>query len=209
MVGVLFAALCWAVWQLSPHNVSMLAFEKEAIVHGEWWRLWTSHVTHFTYSQLVVNSTVMVVMGLLAGRFAKNWQIILSFLVAMPIMTGLLLVTTPYLQFYRGASGISAMMWMIAVWFMIVESKRFSLGYWLGLFFLLLFIAKFGMEGLALLSPSSRHASGLNISWLVQFYGTLAGLAFFNALHQVHVTKTGNNPQYRGPHANKPKRLRG
>jgi len=93
----------------------------------------------------------------------------------MPIMTGLLLVSSPQLLFYHGATGIAAMMWMLAAWFLICESKRFSLGFWLGLFSLLLFAAK-------------------------------AGLAFFNGLHQLHLTKTGDNPQYRGPYTNKPNR---
>jgi len=184
----------------------MLAFEQEAIMQGEWWRLWTAHFTHFKHSQLVINSAVIAVMGIIAGRFAKTWQIALVFLIAMPIMTGLLLVTTPHLLFYRGATGIAAMMWMLATWFLIGESRRFSLGFWLGLFFLLLFAAKAGLEGLMLLSPSYRHFTGLGIAWLVQFYGMLAGLAFFNGLHQLHLTKTGDNPQYRGPYANKPNR---
>jgi len=184
----------------------MLAFEKEAIVQGEWWRLWTAHFTHFKYSQLVMNSAVMAVMGLIAGRFTKIWLLLLFFIIAMPVMTGLLLVTTPHLLFYRGAVGITAMMWMIATWFLIVESKPFSLGYWLGVVFLLLFIAKAGMEGLVLLSPSYRHFSGLNIAWLVQLFGALAGLAFFNGLHQMHITKSGENPQYRGPYATMPHR---
>jgi len=206
MLGILFAALCWSIWYLEPHNISMLAFDKDAIMHGEWWRLWTAHFTHFKYSQLVMNSAVMAVMGLIAGRFAKLWQIALSFLIAMPIITGLLLVTTPHLLLYRGSSGIAAMMWMLATWFLIVESKRFSLGYWLGLLFLLLFAAKAIMEGLMLFSPAYRHFSGLSIAWLVQIYGTLTGLAFFNGLHQIHVTTTGDNPQYRGPYAKKPNR---
>ena len=144
-------------------------------MQGEWWRLWTAHFTHFKYSQLVINSAVMAVMGIIAGRFAKTWQIARVFLIAMPIMTGLLLATSPQLLFYRGATGIAAMMWMLATWFLIGESKRFSLGFWLGSFLLLLFAAK-------------------------------AGVACFNGLHQLHLTKTGDNPQYRGPYANKPNR---
>ncbi|MFQ5518553.1 MAG: hypothetical protein ACE5E3_00990 [Mariprofundus sp.] len=206
MVGILFAALCWGIWQLSPHNVAMLAFEKDAILAGEWWRLWTAHFTHFKYSQLLINTIVIALLGLIAGHFAKIWQFALILLIAMPVMTGLLLLTTPNLLFFRGAVGVAAMVWMIATWFLIVESKRFSLGYWLGLVFLLLFIGKVGMEGLALLSPSASRFAGLQIAWLVQLYGTLVGLAFFNALHQMHVTNAGDNPQYRGPYGNKPNR---
>jgi len=175
-------------------------------MHGEWWRLWTAHFTHFKHSQLLINGSIMAVMGMIAGRFAKIWQLLLCFIIAMPIITGLLLLTSPHLLFYRGACGITAMMWMIATWFLIVESKPFSLGCWLGIVFLLLFIAKAGLEGLLLLSPSAHHSSSLNITWLIQFFGAMVGLAFFNGLHQLHVTKSGANPQYRGPYKTMPPR---
>jgi len=57
-----------------------------------------------------------------------------------------------------------------------------------------------------LLAPAYSHFSGLKITWLVQFFGTLAGLAFFNGLHQMHITGTGDSPQYRGPYDKKPAR---
>jgi len=207
MTGILFAILFWAAWHLSPHNISMLAYEKEAIIGGEWWRLWSAHLTHFTHTQVMINSIIIAISGIIAERFAHPLQIALCCLIAMPVMTGLLLVTTPHVLFFRGASGVTAMMWMIAVWFMIVESKRFSLGYWLGFFLLLLFIAKAGMEGLMLLSPSASHFAGLNIAWLIQCYGALMGLAFFNGLHQLHLTKSGDNPHYIGPYTKQPNRL--
>jgi len=59
---------------------------------------------------------------------------------------------------------------------------------------------------LMLLAPAYSHFSGLKIAWLVQFFGILAGLAFFNGLHQIHRTRTGDNPQYRGPYDKKPAR---
>jgi len=209
MTGILFAILCWAVWHLAPHNISMLAFEKEAIVHGQWWRLWTAHFTHFNYFQLIINSIVLAVAGLIIEHYAKAWHLALSLLVAMPMMTGLLLLTSPHSLFFRGAFGIAAMMWMLATWFLLVEEKRFSWGYWLGLICLLLFVGKVGIEGLILLSPDVRHFTVFQTAWLVQFYGALLGLAFFNGLHQVHKTNQGKNPQYRGPYETMPKRHRG
>ncbi len=207
MIGILFVAIIWAFAQLSPHSLGLLSFEKEAIVHGEWWRMWSAHFTHYSHTQMLINSVIIAVSGLIAGQFAKAWQIGLCFLIAMPILTGLLLVTTPHLQFYRGASGIAAMMWMLAAWFLIVENKRLSLGYWLGALLMLLFAAKLGFEGLMLLSPGRHHASGLNIAWLIQCYGALVGVAFFNGLHQAHLTRSGENPQYRGPYEKLPERL--
>jgi len=208
MAGILFAALCWVVWHLSPHNISILAFEKDAIMHGQWWRLWTSHFTHFYHTQLLINSAVLTIAGVIAGHYAKTWQLLLSMLAAMPMMTGLLLLTSPHLLFFRGAIGMAAMMWMLATWFLLVEERRFSWGYWMGLFFLLLFVGKVGIEGLILLSPDAKRFVGFQIAWMMQLYGALLGLAFFNGLHQIHMTRQGKNPQYRGPYKNMPPRHR-
>ena len=201
MVGVIFAIACWAVWYLSPQNTSLLAFDREALAAGEWWRLWTAHLTHFQYSQLILNSAMIALMGLMVGHFTKTWHMLLSLLIAMPIMTGILLIVTPHLTTYRGAIGVAAMLAMMGIWFLILESKRFSLGYWLGILLLLLFVAKVGLETLVMLSPAGNKFTGLHIAWLVQCFGVLAGLAFFNSLHQVHATKTAKNKHYRGASA--------
>jgi len=198
MVGVVFALACWAVWYLSPQNISLLVFDKEAIAAGEWWRLWSAHLTHSKYSQLLMNSGIIAVMGLLIGRFTTIWHMLLSLLVAMPIITGVLLVVMPGLMLYRGAFGIAAMLAMMGVWFLILESKRFSLGYWLGMLLLLLFVAKVGMETMMLLSASGGRFAALPVAWMVQCFGILLGLAFFNGLHQIHATRTAKNKHYRG-----------
>jgi len=194
----LFAALCWLVWYLSPQNVSLLVFDKEAIEAGQWWRLWTAHITHFNYSQLISTSVVIAVMGLILGRFSKVWQLLLSLLIAMPIMTGLLLLLRPELMIFRGAFGVVAMMVMMTVWFLILENKRFSLGYWIGLMILLLFVAKLGLETWVMMLPSKGHFSAMHVAWLVQCIGVLLGLAFFNALHQTYSTRIGKHAHYRG-----------
>ncbi len=198
MVGLLFAALCWGVWYSSPQTVALLVFDHEAIVAGEWWRLWSAHLTHSSYSQLMLNSALIALMGLMLVRFCKAWQLLLSLLIAMPIMTGLLLLLMPELSDYRGAVGVTAMMVMMAVWFLILESKRFSLGYWLGVMLLLLFVAKVGLETWMMLSHASNHGGGLHVIWLVQGLGILLGLAFFNALHQSYSTRVGKHAHYRG-----------
>ena len=206
MLGMLFAAACWGVWYLSAHYAGLLAFDRDAIIHAEWWRLWSAHLTHAHHTALLLNSVLIAVAGLVVARFTRMWLLLLALLIAMPVMTGLLLMLMPELLLYRGASGVAAFMVMLAVWFLIVESPRFSLGYWLGVLLLLLFIAKVAMEGLMLLDTATQRMAGLQAAWLVQFIGSLLGLVFFNGLHQSYVTRTGDNVQYRGPYAEQPSR---
>jgi len=209
LLGFVFAVVCWAVWYLSPHTVALLSFDREAIVAGQWWRLWTAHFTHFKFYELILNTAVVALMGLMMGRFVTVRHLLFSLLFVMPLLLSAMMVVMPSLMVYRGASGVAAMMVMLTVCFMIVESKRFSLGYCLGLLLLLLFVAKLAMEGAMLflhtpwLHLKSSHAGGLNsgwlhANWLIQCFGVLAGLALFNALHQIYATKTAKNEHYRG-----------
>jgi len=198
MMALLFAIACWVFWYMSPQHVGQLAYDHNAIVAGEWWRLWSAHLVHFRFQDLLINTGILVLFGLLSVRFTRFWQEAVCFIVAMPMMTGLLLITSPHTQFYRGAFGIAAMAAMIACWFLILESKRFSLGYWLGCLLALLYAARLGLDGLAVLEMSHGAKAAAGIPWMMQLYGTLIGLAFFNALHQDKVTRAGNNPQYWG-----------
>jgi len=198
MMGVLFAIACWVFWYMSPHHAGLLAYDHNAIVAGEWWRLWTAHLVHLQYHDLLINSGLLLLFGLLTVRFTRCWQEAICFAVAMPIMTGLLLILSPHTLFYRGAFGIAAMAAMIACWFLILESKRFSPACWLGCLLALLFAAKVGLDGLAILTLSHAAKAAAGIPWMMQLFGTLAGLAFFNALHQERLTRAGDNPQYRG-----------
>lgn len=171
----------------------MLVLDKQTIATGEYWQLWTAQLTHFEFSQLIINSVIIVVAGLIVERFAKIHQVMLSLLIAMPLMTGLVLLMTPSLSAYRGASGVAAVLAMMAVWFLILETKRFSRGYWAGIILLLLFVIKMVMATLMVFSPSvSHHLTGMRVDWLIQCAGVVIGLVVFNALHQMHATKTHN-----------------
>jgi len=193
-----FALLCWVAWYLSPHHIALLEFDRQAIAAGEWWRLWSAHLIPFNYSQLLLNSGILALMGFLLARFTKSWQLLMSLLIAMPMMTGLLLLLIPDLKEYRGAIGVAAMMLIMAIWFLIIESKRFSLGYWIGVLMLFLFVAKLGLETWMIVLPTHSHVKQPHVLWLVQCFGVLLGLAFFNALHQAYSTRAGKHKHYRG-----------
>ena len=198
MIGLLFALVCWALFFLSSHNLSVLVLDRETIATGAYWQLWTAQLTHFTLSQLIINSTIIAVMGLIIERFVRVYQVILSLLVAMPLMSGLVLLLMPNLTAYRGASGVAAVLVIMAVWFLILETKRFSLGYWAGVALLLLFLIKLAREAWLLFSPSVSHQmTTMRVDWLVQCAGVLIGLVAFNALHQIHTTKVHNEKQKR------------
>lgn len=210
-MGILFAVLCWLIWSLTPEHVAVLAYDRHAIMAGEWWRLWTAHLTHTRHVDLLLNSGLLFLFGLLSFRFTRIWQELLCYVLAMPALSALLLIVSSRTEYYHGAFGLVAMAAMIACWFLVLESKRFTLGYWLGVSLLLVFAVKVGLDGLAVLSPGRMPRPEAGVAWMIQLFGALMGLAFFNALHQGAVTSEGRNVQYQQGEAQKaiPRKLNG
>ena len=125
----LVAALALAApfWPGAPHG---LWFERDRVLEGEWWRLWTAHVVHLGASHLFWNLAVFLPAGLWAERIAPRrtrWFLLL----APPAIGLVLLALAPGLQGYVGLSGVAAGMlaWLAFLKLRAADSDR---GFWWG-----------------------------------------------------------------------------
>lgn len=105
------ALACLAISAFVPASViGDLSFDRQAILSGEIWRLWTGHLVHFSTQHTLLDSLVLFLVGSLAekdlGRRTMGLGIVLG---ALLISCGLLL-GVPLLLEYRGASGISMLL---------------------------------------------------------------------------------------------------
>jgi len=92
--------------QLAPATHGALLYDRAAILHGEWWRLWTGHGVHFSVSHLAWNLAVLLV----AGTWLEHLQpgrLLRYLLVAAPVISGLFLIGEPAMQAYGGLSGLA------------------------------------------------------------------------------------------------------
>jgi len=184
---MLFAFACWAVWSLSPAHIELLAYDRQAILDGEWWRLWSSHLTHYSRLQLIADSTALFFLGLILQYYIRFLHLLIGLAFAMPLMMWLLLVFVPEVQMYRGATGVAAMCWMISSWFLIVESRFLSLKFWTGYLLLSILLVKITVEGLAVWTSYAIASVDLITTWKVQAFGGLLGIALFNAYDRIYL----------------------
>lgn len=91
---------------LLPETTSILIFDREAIVNGEIWRLFSSHWVHFTINHLVYNLFVFVISGWIVERKSYSQLLFLYTSMAFGICMALLLYK-PEMIYYGGLSGIS------------------------------------------------------------------------------------------------------
>lgn len=83
-----------------------LRYQREAILSGEWWRLWSGHWVHLGWIHLWLNLAGLVLSWLLVGRAFSElaWLI---FMALIPLFISLcLLFWLPELEWYVGLSGL-------------------------------------------------------------------------------------------------------
>lgn len=91
---------------LNDTSFSALRYDRAAIVHGEWWRLVTCHVTHLGPTHFLLNAGALVAIWSVVGeRFAPlQWWLIAALCL---VFTGAgLFVFYPAIAWYTGLSGV-------------------------------------------------------------------------------------------------------
>lgn len=159
-LGVL--AVLLAVANLLPGEA--VEWRREAIAHGELWRLWSGQFCHWSLLHLAGNLAAVMAIGVIVGRPVRRWLAALP-LVA-PLLSLFLLVAAPGLESYRGLSGLVGVLVAAAV----VEGG--TPGRLLGVAYLgkLVFDATTG-------SGSALLPAGIAVTWAAHLGGLLIGIA--------------------------------
>jgi rhomboid family GlyGly-CTERM serine protease len=183
LIGVCFALICWIVWFLPDTIVNALAFDRQAIAAGQLWRLWTCHITHFSWQQLLVDSSVVALLGYTVQRHIKASHLLILFSAALPLISLAIYWLVPDMFNYRGASGIGAMLWIMAGFQVLVQSRRYSPYFWLGIIFVALLFAKLIGEAFFGMPAVSEMPNDVQIAWQAHLCGSIIGLFGFILIH--------------------------
>ena len=106
--SVFFSAtlLCSVVAQSIPAAMDLLEYQRESILSGQWWRLFTGHLVHLGWKHLALNLTGIGLLGAIATTQGVNAFAAARTLVVMLGTSIGLLILAPELAWYRGASGV-------------------------------------------------------------------------------------------------------
>lgn len=102
LLAALPAILLWLV----PATHGALLCERTAILRGEWWRLWTGHWVHFSFSHLAWNLAVLLGAGAWLEHVRRGW-FARYILAGAPLISLALLAGEPAMQTYGGLSGLA------------------------------------------------------------------------------------------------------
>jgi rhomboid family GlyGly-CTERM serine protease len=113
-----FALACLLLACLPEPAAAALDWEREAILGGEWWRLWTGHLVHFGLQHALFDAIVVYAGASLLEREIGRPRLLRQLLLTAPLVS-LALLAVPDLIAYRGASALAATVALaagIALW---------------------------------------------------------------------------------------------
>lgn len=114
----LIALLSWA----SPSLSHWLQLDFNAVSDGQWWRIWTGHLTHYDGNHLFWNLIMFAVLGgACERRHPRPFALAVAVMIA--IISASIAILCKQVTVYRGLSGIDTGLF---VWF-VVDQCRDSL----------------------------------------------------------------------------------
>lgn len=108
---------------LVPGASNGLQFDRAAVAHGQVWRFFTAHLTHFGGDHLRWDLLAFAVLGALAEGISRT-AFLTTLGAAAPIITGGVWAAQPQFFTYRGLSGIDSALFGIVVASLFVAGWR-------------------------------------------------------------------------------------
>ena len=169
-LGVAVGLTALLLQAAGPAVAQALRYQREAILHGEIWRLLTGQLLHLGWSHLLLNLVALALITALFGRLFRPgvwaWIYAGSFLATT---LGLLLLQ-PGLQWYVGLSGALHGLFAAGA---VVSIRRRESG---AVLLLAVLVFKLGWEQLAGPLPGSTEWSGGTVITAAHLYGAIGGV---------------------------------
>lgn len=103
---VILAAAASLLIQFFPGWREHLLYDRAAIAHGEWWRIWSGHLVHFGWPHLVVDAGLLLIVGWIAEK--DHPRFMRTALVLMPaFISGCMFWLEPAMARYGGLSAFN------------------------------------------------------------------------------------------------------
>ena len=145
-VTVGLTMLCIVV-AVVPGANDWLQFDRSALAAGQWWRIFTGHLTHWSREHLAWDLLVFIALGFICEP-ANRHRFVVGLLASSLLISLSLWVFVPDLQTYRGLSGLDTALFTLLSASALATSWREHRWCWFIPFVVLLLclVAKIGFE---------------------------------------------------------------
>lgn len=87
----------------SEHGVSSMILDREAILNGQWWRIFSGHFVHLSVDHLSLNALALLLLCTWGRAINRLGSVLIVMLVSAPVLSCLLLMRGA--EWYAGLSG--------------------------------------------------------------------------------------------------------
>ncbi len=172
---ILVVSLCLGL-ELGGAGVRQaLAYERSAVLAGQWWRLVTANFVHSGWPHVLLDLSGLVLLWLLFGRTLGPLRFWIATLVGC-VAVGLgVFYLSPEVEWYVGISGVLHTYWASGALLAVARKE------WGGRWLLGFLVAKLAYERIWGPLPTSTWSIGGPILTIAHLYGAIAGalLGFF------------------------------
>lgn len=179
----------WLLLMLTQSlDISYLAYNRDAIVKGEYWRLITGHFIHLNNMHLLLNMLGVGLVLMLFDHLLAIWQWIVVLLASALIISLLIYLNLPQVQAYVGLSGVIHALYVLGTVQLLNQPKERNFA----IILLFMVTLKLLTENVGQGISFTADMIGGRVLFQAHLYGALAGL-FFGAivvlLKWLHVQK--------------------
>lgn len=172
-IATTLAAVACLALSFAPDAVAgWLAFDRQAILAGQIWRIWTGHLVHFSVQHALVDTSVLFLLGAVAERELGLSRVGLALFVGAPAISVGLLILAPEMSYYRGASGLNMLVAVaggVALWQSMPKLRLLIIAF--GTFLAL----KVMFETIGLSLDMAELPKTIQAAWQAHFLGSVCG----------------------------------
>ena len=178
------AAVCAGLAFAPDSLIHALTWDRDEIGAGQWWRLWTGHLVHYSLRHALLDATVALLLGVIMEKHFTRRIVAAVWLLGAPAISLALWWLVPDLVEYRGASAIATLLGVLSGAALWSSTQRYRI---LLVTLATIFCAKTACDVLAFQITLTALPEHVAVAWQAHVLGVVVAIVVWMYCSRDHV----------------------